>query len=910
MKMKPTDHSVGRTPLFGLQTTLAEAWPTLKRILATVSPDFYHQVQALDVEDIENQSEKIRFTIWKYFNRAKYRTTPFGEFAAISLVPTGATDSSPIMLQRNIAVHHLPDWSVSAGHLLRGKLLHKALYRTNPTCYAHIGEYRYLFREDGLFSLNSIPHWNEISAILEFCKTPQPFIAIVELLEGRGLANERQCAGLLKQLIELQVIHSNQQPNITGEDYFSRVSLAVSSSPSYTISTRERLQGSLSTSCLQQTAEYLNFMSACMSANQLEELQKFKSRFMERWEQRSIPLSLVLDPLLGIGYGNDSSAGDISLIKELQKEPFTNEPSIRFGAFQQFLMNRMLQGEEIRLEEYKLSTASMNQLPNTLSVQLHLYEDKPVIHTAGGATATALLGRFTHLAPFHQYGKALAAIEQKANPEVLFFDLAYECEGRVDNVNRRQQLYPTELAISSWSTIEDSLRLEDIMVSIIDGQVVLHHQQSGKRLVPRLASAYNYSRSDLTHFRFLSDLQHQQLQTSLNLDLQQLFPALEKYPRVCYKDCIISPAKWLLPKQTDITPLKHWLEAQRITMPITVGIGDQTLLIDPQSAEDLNFLLLYQKQQPITYISEALLCEKSMVRDEHGESYHTQFIVDFYHDQQVYPDFRYHRESQVQRDLILPGEDWLYFELYMHPLMTDDFLNNEIRKLITSQRDHLKQWFFIRYDRPEHHLRLRLKLKDPQYLPLMLKHINQALDIAKHYSHLKNLVIKGYERELYRYGTEQMELVEQFFHLDSELALSQINKSIEQRYALSMTFIQSLCAHLYPDLEDQVAYFHELADRFAEEMRFDREDFKKINQQHNSYPKEGKPLSKKIVLLFDRIIKRCAPGKRKVMLADLIHMHVNRRFSERQRLHEAIIYQFLYKRSVGGRHAARRAVMV
>lgn len=38
------------------------------------------------------------------------------------------------------------------------------------------------------------------------------------------------------------------------------------------------------------------------------------------------------------------------------------------------------------------------------------------------------------------------------------------------------------------------------------------------------------------------------------------------------------------------------------------------------------------------------------------------------------------------------------------------------------------------------------------------------------------------------------------------------------------------------------------------------------------------------------------------LLADLIHMHVNRRFSGAPRMHEAVIYQFLYKLSLRHHH--------
>ncbi len=62
-----------------------------------------------------------------------------------------------------------------------------------------------------------------------------------------------------------------------------------------------------------------------------------------------------------------------------------------------------------------------------------------------------------------------------------------------------------------------------------------------------MPSAYNYSRSNLPVFRFLCDLQHHKIKSNLNFDIRESFPNLIRYPRVVYKDIIVSRAMWLVP---------------------------------------------------------------------------------------------------------------------------------------------------------------------------------------------------------------------------------------------------------------------------------------------------------------------------------------------------------------------------
>ena len=153
-------------------------------------------------------------------------------------------------------------------------------------------------------------------------------------------------------------------------------------------------------------------------------------------------------------------------------------------------------------------------------------------------------------------------------------------------------------------------------------------------MVPRIPSAYNYVRSDLAVYRFLCDLQHQQVKPDLNFKMPYFFPGLSSYPRVVYKDVIVSPAMWRLPLEFLVAGksgneeerkinLLGWLHVKSINFPFKTGHADQTLCFDPGVNADVEAFLLYcnQNTRKEIYISEALISNDDGVQDNKGKKY-------------------------------------------------------------------------------------------------------------------------------------------------------------------------------------------------------------------------------------------------------------------------------------------------
>ncbi|RZL34591.1 MAG: hypothetical protein EOP00_31350, partial [Pedobacter sp.] len=435
------------------------------------------------------------------------------------------------------------------------------------------------------------------------------------------------------------------------------------------------------------------------------------------------------------------------------------------------------------IDEYQIETELKNLLPNSLSVMFNVHEGNLVLASAGGSSANVLLGRFTNCsAEWESYGLEIAQLEQKANEDIEFFDIAYQAEKKVDNVNRRKQMYANELPILSWSELDSSLNLNDILVSVVRNEVILSSKKSGKRLIPRLASAYNYTRSDLAVYRFLCDIQTQGLAINLNFNLGTFFPKLNHYPRVYYKNIIVERASWLI-NLSDIQnedSLLLCLADNKVDHQLIVGDSDQSLYFDLTKQEDIWAFLKYGKQQETEfYVREALIGENDFLKDENGLDYYPQYIVNYYHKSTIY-ESKKNDLTASEHQIYLPGSNWLYVEFYCH-ISFSNYLLLSLSQFIKSNKKSIDNWFFIRYSNPKPHIRLRLKTKGEKENFQLLSALRNLADPLVKNGNISDVQVKSYQPELDRYGKKRILLVEQFFSIDSIFVLWVLNKYKEEQ---------------------------------------------------------------------------------------------------------------------------------
>jgi thiopeptide-type bacteriocin biosynthesis protein len=910
MKIIHFDKIICRVPAFGTNQTIEEVWGQLKAKIEESSPDFYALIKSLKAADLAQLDEKTYFTIWKYFNRTQYRSTPFGSFASITLIPLSFSSKESLLLDHRMKTYHWIDWGQKEKYQTNS--LHQVnVLISNASIYFVGQEIRYLKNSNGTFELSVVGTLPELNTILLSCKRKTSPDELYELMErGFGMGKETTI-DLLQQLIDLQLLHTDLQANITGEDYFSKLHIPCPIKPSnYIIAERNLIRGNFDGKQLKHLPAMIDFFTKNFKAHSNPDLANFKDSFSKRFEHQEISLAVVMDPEIGIGYGNLAQMSNSNVLVEYIKTA-RNHPSnenLSYGKLQQFLLKKIIANTKIDLAEFEAEPKETAILPNTFSLIFHLYKGQPVLAHTGGCTANSLLGRFTMCnKEVENHGREIAEFEVNANADVLFFDIAYQAEKKVDNINRRKQLYPFELPILTWSDTKDPLLISDLMVSIEQNEVVLKSKKLGKRAIPRIASAYNYTRSDLAVYRFLCDMQSQGLLTNLSFKLKDFFPALEHYPRVSFKGIIVSPAMWLMPSTiaTSVTSIKNWLTIKQINSIFTVGYADQLLTFNPKNNGDLEVLLSYCKQQKAEiYITEGLINEIDFIEDQQHHVYHPQYIVNYYHQERIY------KPSSLQLnqacEVHLPGSEWLYFEIYCHPNKSNYFLLGLISLFLKSNKALLKKWFFIRYTDPKPHIRLRLHLKNPLTGFKLLSAMQKLIQPEIQTGFISDFKINTYYKEMQRYGAQKMILVEQFFNINSKCAVRLIKYATteEQLIASSIYVSQLLIGYSFNDIGRQILFVKKVAQSFSIEMDLDSASFKKMNTSFNQIKGDLENLCVYLPVgllkqqkdIFIKIMSNCENDLVKEnMLADLIHMHINRLFITDQRVYETIIYHYLLR---------------
>lgn len=923
MKLNIQPTVIFRTPKFSYQSELADCWEELKKAIAISSNAFYENIKDVEANQLQSLPPKVYFTIWKYFNRAKFRPTPYGTFAGFSLLNDAIKPSdSKVVIEEEQKICGLVDWPCKNNiQLPLADLLTKnCLLFSNSSYYFTPNSIRYIACTDGVFELAELDEDDLVKQILDACIKPVPTNELIRTLNLQGEEVEN-LFGLLQDMHDLQLIFTSYDPNIIGNDYFERLGLTNATDlPKYLIAHRNVKSGHLNAQLLHAVPGLIKMLHGILPNSERGALSQFITNFKKKFEDQEVPLLLALDPEMGVGYDQLEQTGEnddfISKLNNKSGKKESDTDSIKAVLKNSLTTQSFEKGNPVFLNKLAIKpNENLRPLPNSFSMLLTVHNDLLFTEQIGGATANALTGRFTMAGEaVENYAKNVAAAEQEANPDVLFFDVAYMVETNIDNVNRRKLIYDHQLSILNYDTSADPLSLNDILLSIKGTEVVLHSKRLNRRLVPRMASAYNYSRSDLSVFRLLCDLQHQGLVTSLSLPLDNLFPDLEYYPRLQYQNIVLSNYKWKIKKE-DLLGIDQKLlsielfRAHLVKIGVgeyfKAGVSDQTLCFALHSDDDLGAFLQYMQKHTSLYIEEANLPKNSIVEDEEGKPYLAQFVLNISHAAKIYNGLLPQEKNAGAIRYFPPGSEWLYFEIFCHQQRSDQILAEVIAPFLANHSADMSSWFFIRYNENGNHIRFRLLLNDKLKMQALMASLMNSLTVFLNSGLVSDVQIKTYKRELERYGSDIIEDVEKHFAADSEFVLSLFETQPDHfdKYKLcSVLFAGLIKAGLF---DQQVAgkIIRSLSDSFNHEHHLDAADFKQLNNQYQLFRKTEftaltsaqKEQFQQFSASLINILQQAQPEKRAKLFSDLMHMHVNRLFNKNQRTHEMVMYYFLLK---------------
>ncbi|WP_321279877.1 thiopeptide-type bacteriocin biosynthesis protein [Marinifilum fragile] len=283
--------------------------------------------------------------------------------------------------------------------------------------------------------------------------------------------------------------------------------------------------------------------------------------------------------------------------------------------------------------------------------------------------------------------------------------------------------------------------------------------------------------------------------------------------------------------------------------------------------------------------------------------------------------------QKISKRTFIIGDEWLYYKLYCGPKTSDEVLINAIKPLVDELIEHkiIDKWFFIRYADPKMHLRLRFRCSNQKSILTIITAVNTTLKTYVDDDLVWNIQIDSYKREIERYGENTIELSEELFFYDSKLIVDTINliegdEGETVRWLFSLRAIDNLLDDFKFDDQQKVILLQNLKDGFGREFgmnrllklqldkkfRTERESINNVMNKEYDSQNKMKPLfellkqkSSRISHISDEILFLAEKNMLQRPLNDLmgsyIHMLMNRLFKSKQRLHEMVIYDFLYR---------------
>ncbi len=683
--------------------------------------------------------------------------------------------------------------------------------------------------------------------------------------------------------------------------------------------------------------ELIDFLQNIELAPNSVAISKFKQKFYERYQDQELPLLHVLDTESGIGYLNKYNGDYTPLIEGIDFSNGNNKDSgfNRFNTNQKILFEALVETNsnkviEINLEQLNFTKSNKETvpLPPSFNVLMRLFENDTIfVESIGGTSAASLLGRFAHADPeIERMVLNIVELEQNTNQDVIFAEIIHLPENRTGNILLHPTFREYEIPYLSRASVAigKQLKLSDLYVSVKNDKIVLKSIKHNKIVIPRLSNAHNFSDDALPIYQFLCDLQGQNTQQFLNFQWGQLSDGFRYLPRVNYKGIILSLATWLFSKK-DYENIHTFIEFQKFKLAYNIpelfyiADGDNELIIDASNELLIDIFLETIKNKDSIVLKEYINYSKLIGNNSPNSLiYANQFIVPIINSEKnYYGKKEILIENSNQRNFIF-GSEWVYYKLYCGAKASDTILQYGIANCLKNAQKlkMLKTWFFIRYEDPEPHLRVRFQLKDVSQLQEFIVIFNKAIEAYINNGSIWKIQLETYERELERYGFETIEYNEAIFCANSNLFLKLLSitegeEREDLRWKLALKVADETMDRFKLTLLEKLDLMERSKNSFSKEFGIAKHQKITIDLKYREHYEEIQDLLKTNSMFFNKPlieynkqltkinyhILACIQKRNHLyeMILSQLHMNINRFISSNQRQHELLIYDFLYK---------------
>ncbi|MCE7044542.1 lantibiotic dehydratase [Dyadobacter sp. CY312] len=677
------------------------------------------------------------------------------------------------------------------------------------------------------------------------------------------------------------------------------------------------------------------------------ELEDFARRFFARYGQQNVPLMTALDYDYGVGYAALSS--ETQLVSPLLDGIETNQyaqnrsPYTPDLAETAYALSHSAAQRQVMLSDQQLQRTKGNGLPSSFYVlgSFHAQSEQSLdegdflfeLKGLAGPSAVNLMSRFCADDPqLTRYVSKIMEAEQAADNGLIYAQIAHLPAGKGANVVQRPDLTDVDITYLAAPAGRDktSINPGDLWISCADGKnLVLSCPSLNRQIIPVLTSAHHYG-NGLPVYRFLCDLANQ-YSISLAWDWGHYHSAAF-LPRVQYQQIVLSKASWLVSanqigdsansKRGWWKDLGHKLGTPRY---FTAGQADQLLLFDSENSHSVALFEKMLKKEGKLRITESLEVPEQGLLSDHRQHFANEFVIPFQNTQRsrisasprLDPGSFTQEITQIQRQFTV-GSEWLYVKIYCAENLSDALMMTVLLALLSQleSRKVIEKWFFIRYQDPDAHIRLRFCGEKRDFWSIVLRRLHKRIAPLLISGMVRSIHTDTYQRETERYSPEVYQQIESVFHADSRAVARSLKKyaqDSELRWLGALEGTDLLLDSFGFDPGGKLDFACGMHAQFSDQV--DSQGAVRRQMDQNYRAQKGKiiqmmdrrtmPAGSRLVADFkdrDHKIRRMLDHPifedkdlKNRLCSDLIHLFLNRWFDTRQREHEFAVYHYLSK---------------
>ncbi|MCC8198206.1 MAG: lantibiotic dehydratase family protein [Tannerellaceae bacterium] len=421
---------------------------------------------------------------------------------------------------------------------------------------------------------------------------------------------------------------------------------------------KKPIKATLSSCITDEILSVMTFLNKITSFERNGLMQQFQQEFYNRYEDQEVPLTEALDPEFGIGYPARKLYGDISpLIDTLFLPAQGGNSKAELTQVETIFLKKLMESKEtgsneiiLTEDDFKGFTEQWEDLPPTMCAMCEVIDadpEHPLIkfNFIGGSSGANLLSRFADTEEgIAELIREITQKEDELTREAIVAEIVHLPEARIGNIVNRPHLRKYEIVYLSNSDHPQSHTIlpSDLLLSVREGKLMIRSKRLNKQIIPRLTNAHNYSYTNLPIYRFLCDMQNDFQRKILRFTWGNIENLFRSFPRVKYKNVILSVASWNIRKE-DIEELLNLQEETKLIEEVTqwrkgfslpryilIADGDNELLIDLTNKISIqSFFNVIKSRLSVTCKEFLFNPQKAMVKNRLGV-YTNELLIPFY----------------------------------------------------------------------------------------------------------------------------------------------------------------------------------------------------------------------------------------------------------------------------------------